>query len=204
MFEWFRSIMNSGSVLGYFFQAVPVTCITGIIYVIIRSSTVKRNNLKVEWSKEAMKLLFICYLTGLISLVVLPVDFWLRFYDGLFFGWWNELFPIFSFGVFNLVPSVIKVLSGELVIGSWVKTMLIGNIAMFVPLGFFLPFVSERVNRKNIFVIAVVVPIVVEILQLILGRSFDVDDLICNFIGIVIGFFTGIAIRNAMHKSRVH
>ena len=106
------------------------------------------------------------------------------------------MLPIFSFGGFNLVPSFIKALSGELTIGSWVKTMLIGNIAMFLPLGFFLPFVTERVNRKNIFVVAVAVPFIVELLQMVFGRSFDIDDLICNFIGIVVGFFIAYVIKD--------
>ena len=193
--------MNSGSVLGYFFQAVPITCIVGIIYVIICVVIVKRNKLKIEWLKEIMKLLFTCYLTGLISLVILPANFWLDFFDGVFLGWWDEMLPIFSFGGFNLVPSLIKALSGELTIGSWVKTMLIGNIAMFLPLGFFLPFVTERVNRENIFVVSIAVPFIVELLQMIFGRSFDVDDLICNFIGIVAGFFIGFAIKTSSRRA---
>ena len=201
MLNWLRSIMNSGSVLGYFFQAVPITCVVGIIYVIICVVIVKRNKLKIEWLKEIMKLLFTCYLTGLISLVILPANFWLDFFDGVFLGWWDEMLPIFSFGGFNLVPSLIKALSGELTIGSWVKTMLIGNIAMFLPLGFFLPFVTERVNRKNIFVVAIAVPFIVELLQMIFGRSFDVDDLICNFIGIVAGFFIGFAIKTSSRRA---
>lgn len=196
MLNWFRSIMNSGSVLGYFFQAVPITCFAGIVYLIIRVVTVKRNKLKVEWLKEIMKLLFTCYLTGLISLAVLPANFWLSFFDGILLGRWDEMLPIFSFGGFNLVPSLIKALSGELTIGSWVKTMLIGNIAMFLPLGFFLPFVTERVNRKSIFVVAIAVPSIVELLQMVFGRSFDIDDLICNFIGIVVGFFIAYVIKD--------
>ena len=196
MLNWFRSIMNSGSVLGYFFQAVPITCFAGIVYLIIRVVTVKRNKLKVEWLKEIMKLLFTCYLTGLISLVVLPANFWLSFFDGILLGRWDEMLPIFSFGGFNLVPSLIKALSGELTIGSWVKTMLIGNIAMFLPLGFFLPFVTKRVNRKNIFVVAIAVPFIVALLQMVFGRSFDIDDLICNFIGIVVGFFIAYVIKD--------
>lgn len=188
--------------LGYFFQAVPITFIVGIIYVIIRVVIVKRNKLKIEWLQEIMKLLFTCYLTGLISLVILPTNFWLLFFDGVFLGWWNEMLPIFSFGGFNLVPSLIKALSGELTISSWVKTMLIGNIAMFLPLGFFLPFVTERVNRKNIFVVSIAIPFIVELLQMIFGRSFDVDDLICNFIGIVAGFFIGFAIKNIKQQRR--
>ena len=187
--------------LGYFFQAVPITCIVGIIYVIICVVIVKRNKLKIEWLKEIMKLLFTCYLTGLISLVILPANFWLYFFDGVFLGWWDEMFPIFSFGGFNLVPSLMKALSGELTIGSWVKTMLIGNIAMVLPLGFFLPFVTERVNRKNIFVVSIAVPFIVELLQMIFGRSFDVDDLICNFIGIVAGFFIGFAIKTSSRRA---
>ena len=188
--------MNSGSVLGYFFQAVPITCFVGIVYLIIRVVTVKRNKLKVEWLKEIMKLLFTCYLTGLISLVVLPANFWLSFFDGILLGRWDEMLPIFSLGGFNLVPSRIKALSGELTIGCWVKTMLIGNIAMFLPLGFFLPFVTERVNRKNIFVVAIAVPFIVELLQMVFGRSFDFDDLICNFFGIVVGFFIAYVIKD--------
>lgn len=35
--------------------------------------------------------------------------------------------------------------------------------------------------------IAVLTPVCVEVLQLVFGRSFDVDDLICNFIGILAG-----------------
>lgn len=60
--------------------------LVGIVYLIIRVVTVKRNKLKVEWLKEIMKLLFTCYLTGLISLVVLPANFWLSFFDGIVVG----------------------------------------------------------------------------------------------------------------------
>lgn len=143
-------------------------------------------------------------LTGLISLVVLPANFWLSFFDGIFLGWWDEMLPIFSFGEFNLVPSFIKALSGELTIGSWVKTMLIGNIAMFLPMGFFLPFVTEKINRKSIFIAATTVPFIIELLQMVFGRSFDIDDLICNFIGIAVGFFIGFAIKNTKQKSKLN
>lgn len=204
MFNWLRSIMNSGSVPVYFLQAVPITCVVGIIYVIIRVAIIKRNHLKVEWLKEIIRLLFSCYLTGLISLVVLPANFWLSFFDGIFLGWWDEMLPIFSFGEFNLVPSFIKALSGELTIGSWVKTMLIGNIAMFLPMGFFLPFVTEKINRKSIFIAATTVPFIIELLQMVFGRSFDIDDLICNFIGIAVGFFIGFAIKNTKQKSKLN
>ena len=186
MFDWLRFQMNDASVWAYFLQALPISLIAGLVYALIRIVIVKRRKLTVRWVDEFIKLLFVCYLTGLISLVILPANFWLHVYDGIFLGWWDEILPIFSFGGFNLVPTVIKALSGELNIGSWGKTMLIGNMAMFLPLGFFLPFITEKVNRKNIFAAAIAVPFIAELLQMIFGRSFDVDDLICNFIGIVV------------------
>lgn len=203
MFEWFRSVMNSGSIPGYFFQAIPITVFVGILYALIRAISIKRKNRNADWPREIVKWLFVCYLTGLISLVILPANFWLSFFDGVFYGWWDELLPFFEFGGFNFVPSVIRALSGELTIGSWVKTMLIGNTLMFLPFGFFLPFLTDRVTRKNIFAVAVAVPFLFEVLQLTTyGRSFDVDDLICNFFGIVIGFFLARAICSNRQKTR--
>ena len=204
MLEWYRSIMNSGSVLGYFFQAIPITLFVGIIYALIKAISLKKKKEKVNWLREIIKCLFVCYLTGLISLVILPANFWLSFFDGALYGWWDEIHPFFEFGGFNFVPSVLKALSGELIIGSWVKTMLIGNMLMFLPFGFFLPFITDKVNRKNIFAVSVAVPFLFELLQLLTyGRSFDVDDLICNFIGIVLGFFLArvLCSRKRKHKT---
>lgn len=73
--------------------------------------------------------------------------------------------------------------------------MLIYNFLMFMPFGFLLPFASEKVNNKNIWKIAVIVPIAVEVIQPIVGRSFDVDDLILNFFGIIAGYFIAAGIR---------
>lgn len=202
MIGWLRFQMNDASVWAYFLQALPISLITGIAYAVVRFIKIKRKDCPIRLLDETIKVLFVCYLTGLISLVVLPVNFWLNIYDGIFLGWWNAIPPIISFGGFNLVPTIIKALSGEIVIGSWIKTMLIGNVAMFLPLGFFLPFVTGKVNRKNIFAVAAVVPFIAELLQMIFGRSLDVDDLICNFIGIAAGFFIGLAIRNIKGKNK--
>ena len=69
---------------------------------------------------------------------------------------------------------------------------------MFIPFGFFLPFVVEKLNRKNALIISLVVPLVVESLQLFVGRSLDIDDLICNFLGIIIGFIIAGMIRKGI------
>lgn len=64
------------------------------------------------------------------------------------------------------------------------------NIMMFVPMGVFLPLLWKKLRKFSscIFMGALII-IVVEIVQLfsLLG-SFDVDDIILNLIGIIIGF----------------
>ena len=137
IYNYFRREMNSGTILGYFLQALPIACIVGIAFFAIRFAFLKKRKLQIKWKLEILQVIFACYLTGLISLVVLPANFWLGFYDGIFFGWWSEMGQVFQLGSVNLVPSVIICLTGELSLGSWGKTMLIGNIAMFVPFGFF-------------------------------------------------------------------
>ena len=187
MFGKIKMIMGSGTIWGYFLQVLPFVCLVGIIYFAIRFILLKKSKAPIKWGQEIFKLLFVCYLSGLISLVILPANFWLFVYDGIFLGWWGELGQVFQIGDVNLVPSAIKWLNGELSIGSWVKTMLIGNIAMFIPFGFFFPLVSGIRSHKKLLLIFATTPFCVEILQLLFGRSLDVDDLICNFIGIVLG-----------------
>ena len=138
-----------------------------------RFAFLKKRKLQIKWKLEILQVIFACYLTGLISLVVLPANFWLGFYDGIFFGWWSEMGQVFQLGSVNLVPSVIICLTGELSLGSWGKTMLIGNIAMFVPFGFFLPLITELKSRKRIVLAAIIVPICFEVAQLFFGRSFE-------------------------------
>ena len=44
MFQKIRSIMNSGSVMGYFLQVFPVAILVGILYVVIRIAFFKKQN----------------------------------------------------------------------------------------------------------------------------------------------------------------
>ncbi|WP_253291046.1 VanZ family protein [Pseudoflavonifractor sp. MSJ-37] len=180
-------IMGSGTMLGHFLQALPIACAAGLLYAVVRIAGQKRRNARIGWKRELLRALFVCYLTGLISLVVLPANFWLRIYDGLFLGWWDELGPILQIGDVELVPSIIKHLDGTRSIGSWARTMLAGNVILFLPLGLFLPIVTGRRGWRTVLSAAVLAPVCLETLQLFFGRSFDIDDLICNFIGIALG-----------------
>ena len=199
MFNKLYNTMISGSVFGLFLQVVPITCLVGLVYVVYRCVRIKKNGLTVQWGAEIMRWLFVFYLTGLVNLILVPANLWTIIWAKIFIGYSHGELAFFS-GEFNLIPIFFKLITGELTIGRWVLKMLIYNFLMFIPFGFFLPFISKKINNRSIWKIAVIVPIVVEVIQPIVGRSFDVDDLILNFAGIVVGYFLAVGIKTLARR----
>ncbi len=79
---------------------------------------------------------------------------------------------------------------------------LIGNILIFVPAGFFVP-ILWKTKRGFVFTVCVTfwMSLIVEILQLLLRvGSFDVDDLLLNTLGGVVGYF----LLTLLEKWRYH
>lgn len=65
---------------------------------------------------------------------------------------------------------------------------IVGNIVMFIPWGFGLPLLWKK--RRSVFsavLFSAMLPLFIESTQLFIGRSVDVDDLILNFAGGMIG-----------------
>lgn len=80
------------------------------------------------------------------------------------------------------------------------------NIVLFVPLGLLLPLVWKHSARwHRIALIAFCVSAIIELSQLLPGaaRSFDVDDLICNTLGGLVGFALYVVIRKIRNWERV-
>ena len=201
MFNSIYRTMMSGSILGLFLQVVPITCLVGGIYAAIRYAVIKKQSRTVIWSSEIMRLLLVCYLTGLINLILVPNNLWTYIWFYLRNGYSGcEFAPLFS-GSFNFVPTFLKVHTGEFTIGRWVRTMLEGNLVMFVPMGFFLPLVSKKIKARNIWWLAILIPFFVEILQPVIGRSFDVDDVLMNFAGIIVGYLVAVTVKVLIKKS---
>ena len=64
----------------------------------------------------------------------------------------------------------------------------IGNIVVFMPFGYI---VASYVKSKNIWpsmIISLIVSTTVEFVQLNIGRSFDIDDIILNVLGGIFGY----------------
>ncbi len=76
---------------------------------------------------------------------------------------------------------------------------LLGNVAGFVPFGFFLPVISGKLSRPAAVILsALLVSAVVEAVQLVTRTGcFDVDDIILNTVGAAVGYLIYRSMRKA-------
>lgn len=70
----------------------------------------------------------------------------------------------------------------------FIKNVL-GNIIMFIPYGFFVSYYLDLKKSKLCFLLVLLVSLSIEGTQLIIGRVFDIDDILLNIVGGMIGFF---------------
>ena len=79
---------------------------------------------------------------------------------------------------------------------------LAGNVAAFVPFGFFLPVFSERCRRfANTVFYSLELSLLVELIQLITKvGSFDVDDIILNTLGGAVGYIIYKVVRGWWYR----
>ena len=150
----------------------PQLTIFLVIVISIRILTIINSNKKFVFHEEFMNLLFIIYILLLFELLT---------------GTENE------YGSqFNIMPFV-EILRYEVGSKMFIYNV-VGNILLFIPFGYF---VSKFTNTKkilHIFIITIITSVTIELMQVQIGRSFDIDDILLNVIGGILGYFCFIAI----------
>ena len=71
----------------------------------------------------------------------------------------------------------------------------VGNILIFVPLGYFMSSDCHLKSLLPVIVTCGLSSLCIEIVQHFIGRSFDIDDIILNIIGGIVGFLLYIALN---------
>lgn len=68
----------------------------------------------------------------------------------------------------------------------------VANIILFVPLGLLVPivFTRKRWSLVSIFILSFMATLIIEIIQMSGGRCFDVDDIIMNVLGGIMGYLS--------------
>lgn len=144
----------------------PMILISVVLLSSLRLSYLLKSKEPFVLHKELLTLFFVIYILCLFQVVT--------FQD------------VSNFGTNNFTP--FKEIS-RYTFGSrlFIKNI-IGNMLMFVPYGFFVSYYGKITDWKHSFCMVLIASLVIESTQLAIGRVFDVDDILLNIIGGMIGY----------------
>ncbi len=144
----------------------PMMTIFLVVIVSIRFTYVRVNREKFVFYKEFLNLVFVVYALLLFHLLT------------------NT--ELNTTSGFNLVPftEILRYKVGT----HGFRMNVIGNILIFVPFGYFVSSYVKATKISHILVISAITSATVEFVQRFIGRSFDIDDILLNVVGAIIGF----------------
>lgn len=159
---------------------IPYYLIGAVVYIVVRVVFMKCKKIHFVLQKELINLVFASYIIILISATVLP-----RWYEQTIDGETHIKFmlnePKFNFIPFRTIYSFFMT-SGENALIN-----LGANISLLFPFGLLFPVICSRYRRRTILC-GMLFSLAIEILQIIPGRSTDIDDLILNTAGCAAGY----------------
>ena len=173
------------TIIGYIINSVPYMLLSVPFYIVTRFIILMKNKTAKNWLREIVLLIFVMYCVGVASQTFIPK---------IEFGN-TKLFLVNQnvFGEINLIPGKVLVDSYYEVIYNYnylyFIVNVIGNIILFVPIGFLIPTLWKNVSMKHILIIALSSSLCIELLQLPQARGTDIDDLWLNVIGAFIGYW---------------
>ena len=151
------------------------------IWLLVRIAVWIRNR-RIDWKREAMLLLMYVNLAVIIRYVIFPMEIVNKGVQPLFIMP-EAVFPL----RINWIPFV-NIMKYETKSDMLLNT--IGNVVLFIPTGIILPILYKRLNSFwKVTLTGFLISLSIEILQLpLVSRLSDVDDLILNTLGVMIGF----------------
>ena len=182
-------------------QFSPFMLAVGAIYAVVRIVYLFAAGKKGAGAgAELLRLCFICYIFALVALVWVPEGFWDRVWAFMESG---EL-PQTDFGFFSGDYSgrnlILRCLKGDFK-GAWrEKYSIAANVLLFVPLGFLVPLVFEKVKPLGAVFICLGATCIIELVQPVIGRTGDLDDVIANFLGGILGAATAAIVIRVLNK----
>ncbi len=144
----------------------PMILLSSIIFIFIRMAFLIRNKQRIVVSSELMMLTFVVYILCLFQIVT------------------NSDVS----GVHGVNITLFKELTRYQVGTRLFYKNIIGNIIMFIPFGFFVSYYLKLDRKGFLFFITLLVSVVIEAIQLKIGRAFDIDDILLNMVGSFMGY----------------
>ena len=100
---------------------------------------------------------------------------------------WNPAgLPFFSPGSVSLIPFRTF---------SYSTYILVANVALFMPFGLFSALLWRGFTWQRLLLTGGCITLFIETCQLFIGRAFDIDDLLLNTLGVLLGGLLGLLLR---------
>lgn len=174
----------------YAVQMLPCMGVGAVAFLALlphRRRALARRGLRSGPAREAALFLFVIFCAGLAALTVFPSNFWTAAHWQAAFRGETPFFPLTplsqSVQYIGWRPYFYQPFLHP---GSWTFYMALANTLIFTPLGF-LPNLLWRPRWWKGLAVGFCTSFAIELLQLFVNRSTDVDDLILN----TLGAFTG-------------
>jgi len=155
----------------------PMLTIFLVVIIAIRITYIKINHEKFVFYREFWNLVFVVYVLILFQLLT---DSEINTSGGLNIVPFTEMFR-YRFGSTLFYSNVV------------------GNIFIFLPFGYFVSRYVKASKISHILFISAISSLTIELVQLQIGRSFDIDDILLNVMGAIFGFLLFVAL-NAIKK----
>jgi len=145
----------------------PMVLISVIVMVSFRTCYLIKNQEKIVLYKELYMLIFGIYILCLFQVVTFQDDISLS---------GNNFIPFKEILRYNVTSRL------------FIKNVL-GNMIMFLPFGLFSSYYLKAEKIKLPLLLTLLTSVSIEVIQLSIGRIFDVDDIILNILGGTLGYF---------------
>ena len=144
----------------------PMIAMAVIVAITVRVGYLRKNNEKAILYKEIFNLLFILYILCLFHAVT---------YQNV------------SWASANLIPFK-EILRYDFGSNLFYRNIF-GNLLLFLPYGLYITYYLDLKKPLSVMGYAFIISLSIELIQSIIGRVFDVDDIILNVLGALLGYF---------------
>lgn len=158
--------------------AWPMVLISVVILVSFRICYLVKNKEKLILYKELLGLSFIIYILCLFQVVT--------FQDNVSWST-NNFIPFREMFRYNIGSRL------------FVKNVL-GNMLLFLPYGFFVSYYLKNKKPMLTLVLTIIASFSIELVQLSIGRVFDIDDILLNLLGGYLGYLLYYWLSNLYEK----
>lgn len=176
----------------YFIKWIAMCLIVSIIYIAVRIPVLKKKNKKLFTVNELIAFCFVIYITSLLEILIIPnINITIIFEpNDIYFD--CSAAGHFEEHLINMVPfATLKSQFETMIFGGkdrHVILNLLANFFVLMPLPIMINLSNRKIKGMYPLLISLATAITIEFLQYFVGRTVDIDDVILNMSGAVIGY----------------